>query len=1317
MRPDQSLLVPTTGPGTYYILAFANIGAAANSAFTLTASIAGFEVRGVTPNSGANSGRVTVAVQGTRMTRDTQVSLVAPDSSTIPAVTTQFHDASQIYATFDLTGQAPGSFGVQIKDDAVTDTASGIFTVTLGNPGHLTTNIIAPDRIRRGVAASITIEYANDGGADLTAPLLTIAAENADLRFPDQPTFVGPALEFLGINKSGPAGVLPPGARGSVQVVFLPRTNENVNFVLGGSIPQTPLDWNVTKEFLRPPEVPTDAWEAIYANFLTSVGGTVGQYEAALARDATYLSTLGEYVSDVTRLLAFEFTQAGNFGAITERYTLGAFGRGFPDPTDTLVTASADNNVTIRRGGKQRVFVPVPGGFQGAPGDFATLTFVDGAFRLRESNGSIIRFLPNGKPNFIEDTNGNRTTAVYAGDRLTGYADSFGDQVTYTYNAQGRIQQVTDAVGRVTAFAYDAAGEHLRSVSDPLGTTAFTYITGQGAAREHAVASVTFPGNSHQFFEYDAQGRLTRTFLDGGAQEVRYAYEALAGVTSIDLSGDRTTLLVNDLGQPGLAQDPTGRITRFFYDANQQLVRVEGPDGSRGEVGYDEQGNPTRSLDPRGQRLDVGYELGLNRLLSLRDSRGQMTSFSNDAQGNLLAITHADGSAQRFAYDPAGNVVESVNRRGQSSRFTYDAENLPVRDDFADGSRVDYTYDSHRNLISATEAAAITSFQYDAADRPTRVTYPNGRSLQFIYDAAGRRTRTVDQSGFTVNYAYDALGRLSELTDGAGGRIVLYTYEAEGRLAQEDRGNGAFTVYTYFADSRVQSIVHRAPNNTVLSRFDYTYDTLGLIASMTTLDGMTTYGYDAVGQLTRVNLPGGRTITYQYDAAGNRVSVTDNGATTSYATNSLNQYTAVSTTTFAYDADGNLISKTEAGGTTNYNYDSLGRLDSVISPTDTFTYEYDVLGNRIASTRNGQRTEYLIDPVGQGDVLGEYDSSGQLIAHYVHGNGLVSRIDAASAEGYFTFDVTGNASQLTGPAGAVLNSYQYLPFGEPLSAAGTTPNPFTYAGQFGVMRDGSGLYFMRNRYYDPALGRFASPDPIGFVGADANLYRYAGNQPTGLADPDGLANTNVNIRPPVPAGTTQAIPRPLSPKLSGGATAGGLFTGVLVIAESAYEDYRLQSGLDYVGHTPNYTIPEGSLTVNYVDPRTGVREKFFVPSRTETIVKSASATVASGVVFILGGAAVVILAPAGGLLAAFGTGIALTGGDHCLGGERLPGRHRNSRVQGARKPEAWRPRQVSSRVQRQVLRGTQSTKPQPAQRVCAPAEECRYHTRRAQRPQ
>src|SRR5262249_37790335 len=153
----------------------------------------------------------------------------------------------------------------------------------------------------------------------------------------------------------------------------------------------------------------------------------------------------------------------------------------------------------------------------------------------------------------------------------------------------------------------------------------------------------------------------------------------------------------------------------------------------------------------------------------------------------------------------------------------------------------------------------------------------------------------------------DALGRLSQITDVNDAPIITYHHDAVGRLSRKDMGNGTFTTYGYDADGNILHLVNHAPDGTVNSRFDYTYDSLGRRKTMTTLQGTWTYTYDALGQLTGWAAPDGSLATYTYDAVGNRIQIVQSGVTTSYATNNLDQYSSVGGATYSYDADGNLI--------------------------------------------------------------------------------------------------------------------------------------------------------------------------------------------------------------------------------------------------------------------------------------------------------------------------------------------------------------------------------------------------------------------------
>jgi RHS repeat-associated protein len=184
-------------------------------------------------------------------------------------------------------------------------------------------------------------------------------------------------------------------------------------------------------------------------------------------------------------------------------------------------------------------------------------------------------------------------------------------------------------------------------------------------------------------------------------------------------------------------------------------------------------------------------------------------------------------------------------------------------------------------------------------------------------------------------------------------------------------------------------------------------------------------------------------------------------------------------------------------------YDDDNRLVSMVSATDSWSYQYDGLSNRVSSTHNGVVTQYLNDPSGLGDVEAEFTGSGQLLSHFTFGLGLTSAVPASGSPSYYDFDAAGNTSQMTDASGNVVNSYAYLPFGEKIASSGSAPNPYTYVGRYGVMDEGSGLYFMRYRWYSPMLGRFVQPDPTSFAGGDFNLYRYVGNNPVNSADPTG----------------------------------------------------------------------------------------------------------------------------------------------------------------------------------------------------------------------
>ena len=134
----------------------------------------------------------------------------------------------------------------------------------------------------------------------------------------------------------------------------------------------------------------------------------------------------------------------------------------------------------------------------------------------------------------------------------------------------------------------------------------------------------------------------------------------------------------------------------------------------------------------------------------------------------------------------------------------------------------------------------------------------------------------------------------------------------------------------------------------------------------------------------------------------------------------------------------------------------------------------------------------------------EYDGSGAELASYVlGGTELVSQTQSGTTS-YYLQDGQGSTRALTDSSGVVTDTYSYTAFGELFAQTGTTENSYLYTGQqFDSL---TGLYDLRARYYNPAMGRFLSQDtyPYNFGNpVELNRYGYVGNNPINLTDPTG----------------------------------------------------------------------------------------------------------------------------------------------------------------------------------------------------------------------
>ena len=414
-------------------------------------------------------------------------------------------------------------------------------------------------------------------------------------------------------------------------------------------------------------------------------------------------------------------------------------------------------------------------------------------------------------------------------------------------------------------------------------------------------------------------------------------------------------------------------------------------------------------------------------------------------------------------------------------------------------------------------------------------------------------TQVVDSSGGTITRVYDNLDRLTSETTPQGS--ISYSYDAAERQTSMQVAGQPAVNYSYDNASRLTQIVQET------STTGFGYDNANRRTALTLPNGVgVSYGYDNGSRLTGISYQFGSntlgSLTYTYDQLGRRTQVGGSfartglpGAVPSATYDAANELTNWNGLSISYDANGNMLS--DGSHTFHWNArDEVATLNGV-------GLQYDAFGRRI---KNLAGTSFLYNGANAAQEL----SSSTVTANLLSG-GVDEIFTRTDSSGSFTplKDDLGSTIALVDSSGSVQTSYTYDPFGGTSLTGSSNANEFQYTGR---ENEGNGLYFYRNRYYSPLLGRFISEDPLGFGGGDDNLYAYVFNDPINLFDPFG---TNA-----LPAAATVARIAAHGLKVipggaaGGGAAAGGIATvavvavGVTATGWIIYERMQLESALN-----------------------------------------------------------------------------------------------------------------------------------------------------------
>jgi len=574
--------------------------------------------------------------------------------------------------------------------------------------------------------------------------------------------------------------------------------------------------------------------------------------------------------------------------------------------------------------------------------------------------GDVLHFNLSGGEIQNSDGAANRLQKlVDAGGALTGWRLTTPESDVELYDAQGRLTSVTTRAGFVTTLAYNAQGR-LTTVTDAYARSLTLSYDASGQ-----LVSMTDPASRVYQYGYDASGRLsTVTYPDTRVRT--YVYE----------NASWPWLLTGIIDERGI------RFSTYSYDSFGMAVSTEhsGPDDRWAITGRTYGGAQVTALDA------FNYS---------------HTYYFSDI-GGVGKLTRHQGPAvdDQYAYDANGNRTSHTNLRGKVTTYAYDAaRNLETSRTEASGTSV---------------ARTITTTWHPTFRLPATITEPSG----------------VSGVNLVTAFTYDANGNLTKkkLTAGTSIREWNYTVNARGQLLTIDGPRTDVTdvsAITYYADNdtcvgcrgQVQTVTNAAGQVTAFNSYDLdghptqitdangvvttlAYTPRGWLASRTAAGETTAYDYDFAGNLSKVTLPDGSWVTYQYDAANGLVGLNDNlmnsidyvldvkgnrvqesvfdpqgqlrriqqslydstnrlqkvlgaaGQTTTYGYAPYDNFSTVTDpllrlTTNYTDVLGRLSSTTDpANGSTTFTYDAKDRLTSVKDPRNlTTTYTYDSLGN------------------------------------------------------------------------------------------------------------------------------------------------------------------------------------------------------------------------------------------------------------------------------------------------------------------------------------------------------------------------------------
>lgn len=729
--------------------------------------------------------------------------------------------------------------------------------------------------------------------------------------------------------------------------------------------------------------------------------------------------------------------------------------------------------------------------------------------------------------------------------QLVSLTDCSGKTTRYAYDGWGHLQTVTDAAGQRTRLTHDAMGR-LLSVSQPDNS----HQSFRRDAAGRIVAATDALSRSTQF----ALGRRGQPLArhDAEGRRVAWHYDSAQRLQSLVNENGLHFEFVRDAADRVVEERRVGGTrVRVDYDAQGWPVCVTHVPGigdddlalSDGDGGGDGDGDePQRAAQPLRTEL---LRDAVGRLVEKRTAshhyRYRYDALDRLTQAVKLEVMHAGAPDElralhriEFAYDKLGRLVGETavdELTGETHSLSHTHDEL--------GNRTQTLLPALGGGVYAGQQGAQRALNY--------LYYGSGHLHQVNLSQQHGDAPAVHQ--LISDIERDDLHR--EIGRSQGALHTRFALDPLGRRAAAWCRPGALNTAFTPRDNAWRQAIDSAgtPEARLLDGLmkEYSYDPVGeLRQSRHSLQGTTAHRYDATGRIEESVRGAANSERFAYDPAGNLLDASlaglaPRGAAAAHMPGYVrdNLVRVFEDKRYSYDGHGRLVRKLSGRHTAQrFEWDDESRLVAVYTTrrpntpeatTQVTRFDYDALGRRVAKHDAFGSTRF----VWEGMRLIEERRGARAISYVYEAGSHVplARLDAAAvsdesgrpegAEVYhFQTDPVGRPEELTNGRGTVCWRASYKTLGSTVSeswelvaldgrplqpgdqaAVAAGRQNLRFQGQY--RDEETGLHYNTLRYYDPDIGRFIQPDPIGLAGG-INLHQYAPN-PIAWIDPWGLS--------------------------------------------------------------------------------------------------------------------------------------------------------------------------------------------------------------------